>query len=202
LQRRERVVPRLCGAKRTSMIRYFMALEWPAERVYSDAQIQTGKLRAKSTEDSIAIQFTPEVNMERLRGQRRSTNVTVQFFTRPATIGIGRVLNISATGAFMETQLPLQPLSLLYLQPTGQLPPDGARGRIAATVVRCTENGVGLEWCEFGAETTSVFARLITGANDLADEHQLPLPAMPYAPPLQRSRAHELPGLCRVEFLE
>jgi hypothetical protein len=117
--------------------------------------------------------------MEHHRGQRHSTDVEVQFFTRPATVGIGRVLNVSATGAFMETQLPLRLLSLLYLEPTEPLRANSMRGRIAATVVRCSETGVGLEWCEFAAEATRAYTCLATGSNDLADEHQLPLPAMP-----------------------
>ena len=139
--------------------------------------------------------------MEHHRGQRHSTDVSVQFFTRPATIGFGRVLNVSATGAFMETQFPLRVLSLLYLEPT-ELPADSTSGRIAATVVRCCASGVGLEWCEFGAEATRVYARLATGSNDLADEHQLQLPATPNALTLPRrlSRSLELPGLCRLEF--
>jgi hypothetical protein len=143
-----------------------------------------------------------ETIMKLPRGQRRSTNVTVQFFTRPATIGIGRVVNVSATGAFMETQLPLRLLSLLYLEPTDQLPTDSTSGRIAATVVRWDATGVGLEWCEFAAETTKVYARLAAGTNDLADAHQWPLPAMPDALPLplRASRSLELPGLCRLEF--
>ena len=66
--------------------------------------------------------------MEQHRGQRHPTDVTVRFFTRPATIGFGRVINVSATGAFMETQFPLRLLSLVYLQPTDLLPSDAARG--------------------------------------------------------------------------
>jgi len=96
-------------------------------------------------------------------------------------MGIGRVLNVSATGAFMETPLPLRLLSVLYLVPADQLPTDGTGGRIAATVVRCSASGVGLEWCEFGAETTKAYALLVTGSSDLADEHQLSLPALPDA---------------------
>ena len=115
--------------------------------------------------------------MEKHRGHRRATDITVQFFTRPTTIGIGRVLNVSATGAFMETQLPLRLLSVLYLEPTA--PAGSTGGRIAATVVRCSATGVGLEWCEFGADATRAYARLAAGLNGLADEHQLPLPAPP-----------------------
>jgi hypothetical protein len=139
--------------------------------------------------------------MEQHRGQRHSTDVTVQFFTRPATIGFGRVLNVSATGAFMETRLPLRLLSLLYLEPTDRLPGGGTRGRIAATVVRCSATGVGLKWCEFAAEATMVYACLATGWNDLADEHQLTLPAMPNALPVppRPSRSFDLPGPSRLE---
>jgi hypothetical protein len=142
--------------------------------------------------------------MERHRGERHSTDVMVKFFTRPGTVGIGRVLNVSATGAFMETERPLRLLSLLYLEPTDSRSTDSTRERIAATVVRCSATGVGLEWCEFGAEATSAYARLATGSSDLADPHQWPLPAMPEALPLphRASRALELPGLCRLEFLD
>jgi hypothetical protein len=124
--------------------------------------------------------------MEHHRGQRRPTNIAVQFFTRPATRGLGRVLNVSSTGAFMETQLPLRPLSLVYLEPTDPPPGEGTPGRIAATVARCTETGVGLEWCEFAAETTKVYAWLVT-SNDFAHSPQLPLPTMPESPPLPRA---------------
>jgi hypothetical protein len=142
--------------------------------------------------------------MEHHRGQRHSTDVMVQFFTRPGTVGIGRVLNVSATGAFMETERPLRLLSVLYLEPRDSLSGDSSSGRIAATVVRCSPTGVGLEWCEFAAEATRAYARLATASNDLDDSHQWPLPAMPEAQPLppRASRALELPGLCRLEFLD
>ena len=104
----------------------------------------------------------------------------------------------------METQLPLRLLSLLYLEPMDQIPADGTSGRIAATVVRYGATGVGLEWCEFAAETTKVYARLATGLNDLADVHQWMLPAMPDELHLPRraSGSLELRGLCRLEFLD
>jgi hypothetical protein len=87
------------------------------------------------------------------------------------------------------------------LQPTDLPHSDGAGGRIAATVVRHSATGVGLEWCEFGAEVTRVYARLAAGSNDLGEENQLPLPASPTTLPLpHRVRSLELAGLCRLEF--
>jgi hypothetical protein len=116
------------------------------------------------------------------RGQRHATNVAVRFFTRPATMGTGFVTNISPTGAFMETQFPLRSLSVIYLEPTDPSLADRVTGRIAATVVRHGATGVGLEWCEFAAETTNVYAWLSDGSNDLT-AYQMPLPTMPDAPP-------------------
>jgi hypothetical protein len=97
-------------------------------------------------------------------------------------MGIGLVTNISATGAFLETQTPLRLLSILYLESADPDLAEGACGRIAATVVRRGATGVGLKWCEFAADTTKVYARLLAGANERMDEHQLPLPAMPDSP--------------------
>jgi hypothetical protein len=117
--------------------------------------------------------------MEHRWGQRRSTNVTVRFRTMPSTNGIGRLVNISPTGAFMETNLNLRLLSLVYLEVDEQPAAEGLSGRLAATVVRRGSMGVGLEWCEFAAETTPVYARLARGL--LADTYQLPLPSIPDA---------------------
>jgi hypothetical protein len=115
------------------------------------------------------------------RGQRRQTNVTVRFFTRPATIGVGLVINVSPTGAFMQTRIPLRVLSVIYLEPTDPPLADGVIGRIAATIVRSDDTGVGLEWCEFAADTTKAYAWLAEESADFADGHQLTLPAVPEA---------------------
>lgn len=125
--------------------------------------------------------------MEHRWGQRRQTNVTVRFVTMPSTTGIGRLVNISPTGAFMETSLNLRLLSLLYLELAEQPTIPGLSGRLAATVVRRGSTGiggsmgVGLEWCEFAADTTPVYARLARGLHELADTYQLPLPSIPDA---------------------
>jgi hypothetical protein len=119
--------------------------------------------------------------MEHRWGQRRSTNVSVRFITMPSTTGTGRLVNISPTGAFMETNLNLRLLSLVYLELAEQPTSSGLSGRLAATVVRRDPTGVGLEWCEFAAETTPVYARLARGLHELAETYQLPLPSIPDA---------------------
>ncbi len=98
--------------------------------------------------------------MEHRWGHRRRTDVTVRIFALPSISGMGRVLNISPTGAYMETAIALRKMSLIYLQPFDQDAHDPPISRIAATVVRSTAAGVGLEWCEFATEMTQAYATL------------------------------------------
>ncbi len=119
--------------------------------------------------------------MEHRWGQRQSTDVMVRFVNLPATIGMGRLLNISVTGAYMETSVPLRRLSLVYLAPAvplssrdrlsshGRQSSHGRLGRIAASVVRRDETGVGLEWSDMASKNMQHFARLsnLTGKVDV-----------------------------------
>jgi hypothetical protein len=87
-------------------------------------------------------------------------DVRVRFVALPATIGMGRVVNMSATGAFMETTVPLRRLSVLFLEPAATPAPNGKLKRMAASVVRHDTRGVGLEWCDADVESTPGYARL------------------------------------------
>jgi hypothetical protein len=64
----------------------------------------------------------------------------------PTISGAGRILNISCSGAWLETSVSLRLCSLLYLESLDDRAPPGARA--SASVVRRTAHGVGLEWCE------------------------------------------------------
>jgi hypothetical protein len=86
--------------------------------------------------------------MEHRWGHRKSTDVAVRFVALPATVGTGRVINVSMTGAFMETQVQLRLLSLVYLEPFIEVGDDEMMSRLVASVVRQTPLGVGLEWCD------------------------------------------------------
>jgi hypothetical protein len=100
--------------------------------------------------------------MEHRWGRRQSTNLMVRFFAASGATGIGRVMNISSTGAFLATTERLRPLSLVYLEPAAATFWEMQSRRIAASVVRQDASGVGLEWCEAAAEMTSVVTRLIS----------------------------------------
>jgi hypothetical protein len=97
------------------------------------------------------MQTKREVNyaaMEHRWGTRTPTDVAVRFVATPATMGTGTVVNVSLTGAFMETRVRLRLLSLIYLQPFGPVSDGDQRYRLVASVVRQTPLGVGLEWCD------------------------------------------------------
>lgn len=98
--------------------------------------------------------------MEHRWGQRRKTDVTVRIFALPSIVGMGHVLNISPTGAYLETAIALRKMTLVYLEPFDGGWLSHPAGRIAAMVVRSGATGVGLEWCEFATEMTLAYARL------------------------------------------
>lgn len=86
--------------------------------------------------------------MEHRWGSRKPIDVPVRFIALPATIGSGRITNVSMTGAFLETRMELRPLALLYVEMIHLPQEAGRRKRLSASVVRRTELGVGIEWCE------------------------------------------------------
>ena len=112
--------------------------------------------------------------MEHRWGQRQPINLMVRFFAMSGMTGVGRLMNISSSGAFLATTSPLRRLALVYLEPAAAPFWEIQSRRIAASVVRRDEIGVGLEWCEAAAETPSVFRRLSSLAGGLAEEERRP----------------------------
>lgn len=86
------------------------------------------------------------MRMEHRWGRRQDTNIHVHFFSLPKTGGAGRLLNISSSGAWLETSVSLRLWSLLYLESLDVWASEETR--TSATVVRRAARGVGLEWCE------------------------------------------------------
>ena len=99
--------------------------------------------------------------MEHRWGRRQPTDIPVCVIGKPFTAtGAGRVLNVSLTGAYLETTVPLRLHALLYLQPDASASAAAGDRRIAASVVRRDASGVGLEWCGSAFPTPSVEARI------------------------------------------
>jgi hypothetical protein len=98
----------------------------------------------------------------------------VRFFVMSGATGIGRVLNISSTGAFLATTARLRPLSLVYLEPAAAAFWETQSRRIAASVVRQDTGGVGIEWCEASAQTTRLVTSLTSLTSGSAGEERRP----------------------------
>jgi hypothetical protein len=87
------------------------------------------------------------LSMDHRWGRRKITDAAVRFFALPGTFGMGRVTNVSVTGAFLETyvRLPLQAVvHVESLDPLNTV----SRRRLTANVVRKSYGGVGLQWTQ------------------------------------------------------
>jgi len=87
------------------------------------------------------------MGMDHRWGQRQATNIAVHVAATSGTTGAARVVNVSLTGAYLETSLPLRLHALVYVR-SSRDNSAGASKRIAAHVVRHDALGVGLEWCQ------------------------------------------------------
>lgn len=99
--------------------------------------------------------------MEHRWGKRVTTHIPVRLVASGGALGAGRVRDLSVSGAFVETSLPLRPLSWIQLE--AQRAAAGRRVRIAACVVRCTPTGVGIEWCDGSRASVEELFRAICG---------------------------------------
>jgi hypothetical protein len=88
------------------------------------------------------------MGMDHRWGKRQLTNVAVDVVALSGKTGTGRVINVSLTGAYLETGVPLGLHSLVYLRSPAQIFVVSDAFHIAANVIRRDEYGVGLEWCE------------------------------------------------------
>lgn len=85
--------------------------------------------------------------MEHRWGERVSVRTTVELCCGSLPPVCGYLQNLSSSGAFVRTdgpRPPRGPVSVILREDD-----SGRRARIAAYVVRETESGVGIEWCEF-----------------------------------------------------
>jgi len=100
-------------------------------------------------------------------GRRKVTDAAVRFMALPGTLGVGRVTNVSVTGAFMETGVALPLAAIVHLESI-ETAAEATRRRLSASVVRCTEHGVGLEWCEC-ASNSILYAQFGSAYRDRAE---------------------------------
>jgi len=125
--------------------------------------------------------------MEHRWGRRTETAIDVSILARPWATGRGCIRNLSMTGAFVQTGLALPLLAPLELELHLRLPGGLESYRIATTVVRTSDLGLGVEWCD---SLSAEFVRLATGVR-------------PESQPLAAARAVSVvssPGVAQQEY--
>lgn len=118
--------------------------------------------------------------MEHRWGQRRSVDLAVSVTALPGAIGMGRLRDVSASGAFIATQLDLPLFSLVQIELPGGAASVGAACEGHAYVVRKSPGGIGIEWSTFAREPQPVPATR--------------LPSRPVEASRQSMRHTSLPG--------
>lgn len=84
--------------------------------------------------------------MEHRWGQRILCNARVRISGGAAAVGTGRMRNVSMSGAFIETAVPLPlfaPIAIAVIRESGV---DEAE--LSGCVVRCDPGGVAVEWTD------------------------------------------------------
>jgi hypothetical protein len=98
----------------------------------------------------MSSELDPERSMEHRCGYRRAVNVPVILRTRVGLVGRAIVSDVSASGAFVSTSLPIAVHAVVVVQ--FDVPEVDGRTRrvnLEAEIVRHTPTGFGLEWTEF-----------------------------------------------------
>jgi hypothetical protein len=86
--------------------------------------------------------------MEHRWGQRKAFHKLVHVRTRAGIAAQGHITNVSISGAFVDTPLPVPLFSVIEVSFIGAPENGRAVTVIEAQVVRKTAEGLGLEWCE------------------------------------------------------
>lgn len=87
--------------------------------------------------------------MEHRWGKRRTLDVGVTLHVRSKIPRFGRLLNASASGAYVATSVTLPIMTRVHITLGWDRFQHGGRHRIAAHVVRSDGRGIGIEWQEF-----------------------------------------------------
>ena len=81
----------------------------------------------------------------------------MHFVANSRSAGTGRVLNVSLTGAYLETLVPLRLLSVIHLELDTPTSHAGSARTVSGTVVRRDGRGVGLEWLDENRGFVDIF---------------------------------------------
>ena len=86
--------------------------------------------------------------MDHRWGMRVAVDLSVQIFCRPRTVGIGRLANVSVSGAFVRSGFIPPLLARVRVMSAAEKPAGAFWDSVEGYVVRLQREGFGLEWVE------------------------------------------------------
>jgi hypothetical protein len=87
--------------------------------------------------------------MEHRWGERVGVDIPVRITGHPFTVRTGRLSNLSVSGAFIQADVDVRPLSRILVAIELPQRPKNDAPMIPAFVARKLKDGIGIEWCEF-----------------------------------------------------
>ena len=90
--------------------------------------------------------------MEHRQSPRKKIDARVTLTTRSGLLGSARIIDVSATGGRLDTELPLQVDSMIAVTLTARAARHSSRFKCDAQVVRHSNDGFGIEWMQFAPE--------------------------------------------------
>ena len=93
--------------------------------------------------------------MEHRWGERVGVDLPVRLTANPFSVRHGRLTNMSVSGASIEADFDLRPLSRIQVVIEMPHKTRCEAPSIAAYVTRSTKTGIGIEWCEFAPPVIS-----------------------------------------------
>jgi hypothetical protein len=97
--------------------------------------------------------------MEHRWGERMAVDVPIRLGATVFSAKRGRLVNLSLSGGFIKTNLNLRVLSRLevVIEAPRRVKRDAVM--VAAYVARKTDEGIGVEWCEFAPQVVGELIR-------------------------------------------
>jgi hypothetical protein len=115
--------------------------------------------------------------MEHRWGERIMVDIPVEVSVPPLIIGIGRIINISISGAWISGRFDLPPLARAFVVFDFSLGGASESLPIACFVARVRPEGIGVEWRELAPQIVSDLMLFAAGTNH-AREQGLVTPAL------------------------
>ena len=110
--------------------------------------------------------------MEHRWGNRHEISRPVHFGSRGGLVARGRTRNVSMSGAFVVSPLPVSLFSYVQVQFTSMLNGKRTATAVEGQVVRKVADGFGIEWCEYAP--AAVRALVVEPPSRLAEAPRSP----------------------------